>query len=76
MGEKVYGDISENKNILGKITLIIMTAIFPFVIFVHTNKNLILCNVFIIISFLGVLFTIANEFMYNRCTFKNFYYQG
>lgn len=66
------GIYQKTKNILGKITLIIMTAIFPFVIFVHTNKNLILCNVFIIISFLGVLFTIANEFMYNRCTFKNF----
>lgn len=66
------GIYQKTKNILGKITLIIMTVIFPFVIFVHTNKNLILCNVFIIISFLGVLFTIANEFMYNRCTFKNF----
>lgn len=66
------GIYQKTKNILGKITLIIMTAIFPFVIFVHTNKNLILCNVFIIISFLGVLFTIANEFMYNRCTCKNF----
>ena len=66
------GIYQKTKNILGKIALIIMTAIFPFVIFVHTSKNLILCNVFIIISFLGVLFTIANEFMYNRCTFKNF----
>lgn len=66
------GIYQKTKNILGKIALIIMTAIFPFVIIVHTSKNLILCNVFIIISFLGVLFTIANEFMYNRCTFKNF----
>ena len=68
------GIYQKTKNILGKIALIIMTAIFPFVIFVHTSKNLILCNVFIIISFLGVL--LQMNLCITGALLRIFYYQG
>ena len=70
------GIYQKTKNILGKITLIIMTAIFPFVIFVHTNKNLILCNVFIIISSLEYYLQLQMNLCITGALLRIFYYQG
>lgn len=38
MGEKVYGDISEVKVFIGKVTVLIMAVIFPFAVIVQNRK--------------------------------------